>query len=206
MSFFSLTPDQRIQRETPGDTGGAAPPPGAAPPAQPDFDAWIAQPINAEFTKKIRTEAATNRVKAKAAEELLGTLPKALEEAKVEARAQKLRASLSETFHNKGVSPGSARLARLALIDGGQMTRLTKALDAEDFDQQLEDSIDELMEEMPELRGAGSSAARITSAPMTPTSHSSQDQLTLEEIQGMPAEAVESARRSGRLNRLLGRV
>jgi hypothetical protein len=185
----------------PTDPAGGDPPAAAG---QPDFATWIADPTNAEFTKKLRTEAGNYRVKAKAAEELLGGLPKALEEAKTEARTQKLRASLSETFHVKGLSPGNARLARLALIDGGHMTRLGKALDAEDFDEQVETTIDELMEELPELRGAGS-AARRTSAPMTPSSHPSMDQLTYEEIQGMPAEAVESARRSGRLNRLLGR-
>jgi hypothetical protein len=131
----------------------------------------------------------------------VGKLPEDLKAARDQVRSQTLRASLSEKFHELGLKP---RITRAALIADGHMEKLAKAVDAADFDEQIETTLGELVESMPEVRDSGNHAVR-TSAPMSPSSHSAMSQLTLEEIRRMPPEEVESARRAGHLNRLLGR-
>src|SRR5450631_1232205 len=103
-------------------TGGAA----GDQPATPDFETWIADSVNAEFTKKIRNEAAANRIKASHAErevtkrfaeavgveydpaappsieDLLGKWGKAPEElkaARIEARNLNLALGLEKAFN-----------------------------------------------------------------------------------------------------------
>jgi hypothetical protein len=117
-----------------------------------------------------------------------------------EIRGLKLRASLAEAFHREGLKPG---LARAALLDGGHMSRLESAVDASDFDEQIETTLGELVESMPELRGSSTAPIR-SSAQMRPPQNDSQI-LSRDELAGMDPEEVAAALRSGKLDSILGR-
>jgi hypothetical protein len=219
LSLFSLRPDQRLHRETPGGPSGGDP--AGDPPGQPTYDEWLAEPLNVRYTKKLRDEAAGARVKARdqaselarklgvetpdgspplSVDELVEKL-KPLRESGDTIRSLKLRASLAEAFHAKGLKPG---ITRAALLDQGHMDRLTKAVDAPDFDEQLDTTLGELVESMPEVKDAGRGVgARGTE--FKPNPHPYEGQLTLEEVSAMQPEEVLKAQQSGLLDRLLGR-
>jgi hypothetical protein len=115
-------------------------------------------------------------------------------------RGLKLRATLSENFQSLGLKPG---LARAALIDQGHMEKLSAAVDATDFDEQVSTVLEELAELMPEVKGSGTAPTR-TSAPFRPNvGHDTQ--LTQEELAALTPEQVTEALRTGKLDRMLGR-
>lgn len=117
-----------------------------------------------------------------------------------EIRALKLRATLSESMHAHGLKPS---LTRAVLRDQGHYERLETKVEEPDFEEIVSTTLDELAEQMPEVRGPGSGPIR-SSAPMTPTvAHN--EQHTLDEVSAMSPEQVTEALHSGRLSRLLGR-
>jgi len=117
-----------------------------------------------------------------------------------EIRSLKLRAKLSESFHDLGLKPG---ITRAALIDAGHMERLQADVDKPDFDEIVSTTLEELAENMPEVRGSGTAPVR-TSAPMNHSQNPTL-QISHEELAGMQPEEVAAALRSGRLNSILGR-
>jgi hypothetical protein len=117
-----------------------------------------------------------------------------------EIRGLKLRATLAEKFHSLGMKPG---ITRAALLDAGHMDRLQAAVDAPDFEEQIETTLEELAENMPEVRGLGSAPTR-SSAQFRPPQND-MAQISREDLDGMEPEAVAAALRSGKLNSILGR-
>lgn len=224
-SLFSVRPDRRILRETPGDTAGGAAPPGGA--AKPTFEEWIAEPINSEYTARIRQEAATNRVKAKTAEAevtkrfaeavgveydpttppsiedlvgKMGKLPEELKAARGRERGLQLDLHLEKAFAVHGAKP---MLARAYLSESGAMQKL-KALDpaSETYADDVGFHVAEAIESEPGLKGQ-STMPRRTSAPMTPNPTSQQ--LSRADLESMSADEIDRARRAGLLDEVLGR-
>jgi hypothetical protein len=126
--------------------------------------------------------------------------PAALKSKDGEIRGLKLRATLAEKFHSLGMKPG---ITRAALLDAGHMDRLQAAVDAPDFEEQIETTLEELAENMPEVRGSGSAPTR-SSAQFRPPQND-MAQISREDLDGMEPEQVAAALRSGKLNSILGR-
>jgi len=227
MTFFRPDIYQLIQREAPGGPGSG--PPAGTPPAS-DVETLRAQLAHANSElEKVRKEAGGYRIAAKgqlavAARRISGLLgtpiaddqdppdinglidqldpskhAAAIKQKDTEIRSLKLRATLSENFHRLGMKPG---LARAALLDAGRMEKLSAAVDADDFDERVETTLEELAENMPEVRGSGSAPIR-TSAPFRPPQNDTM--LTQEELAALSPEQVTEALRSGKLDRILGR-
>jgi len=113
-------------------------------------------------------------------------------------RGLKLRATLSENLHRLGMKPG---LTRAALIDQGHMEKLSAAVDATDFDEQVSTVLEELAENMPEVRGSGPVPIR-TSAPMRPPV--ARQQLSRADLELLSPDEIVQARETGLLDELLG--
>jgi len=116
-----------------------------------------------------------------------------------EVRTERLGRVLAESFHALNLKP---KLARGVLISEGHMERLQADVDKPDFDEIVSTTLEELAENMPEVRGSGSGPTR-TSAPMRPPANDMQ--VTQEELAAMSPEEVQKALHSGKLNTLLGR-
>jgi hypothetical protein len=222
VSIFRRSIYNLIQREAPGGPGGGQP---SDPPA--DVETLRAQLAhsNSELAAA-RKEAAGYRVGTRTRitqelSEMLGETvaqdaePPSFDDLKPklltrltaakkhedENRSLKLRAGLAEKFHDMGLKPG---ITRAALLDGGHMSRLESAVDASDFDEQIETTLGELVESMPELKGSGGPMPTRSSAQMRPPQNDSQI-LSREELAGMDPEEVAAALRSGKLDSILGR-
>jgi hypothetical protein len=117
-----------------------------------------------------------------------------------EIRGLKLRATLAEKFHSLGMKPG---ITRAALIDQGHMEKLSAAVDAPDFDEQVSTVLEELAVDIPEVRGSGPIPTR-SSAPMRHTVNV-DEQFGIEEVNAMTPEQVQEALSRGKLDKLLNR-
>lgn len=216
---------------SPGPPAPAAPPatppaPGAAAPQKPTFEQWIADPTNAEFTKKLRDEAASNRIKAnKAGLEALRPLadmmgvelpageqqndPAAIlkqfqeRDAKREAQVRDLLIdnTLKDLYVKHAVHPD---LTKGQLMMAGVLKDLDPT--GVDFKTTLDGAVKKLAETMPQIKTAAAPPPppRRTSAPMQPNGDAKQ-QLTLEEVRKMKPDEVEAARKAGQLDEVLGR-
>ena len=157
----------------------------------------------AEFTRGLAGLAGIEAEGADAAT-LIARLQERDDQRVAEVREARVAKALAERLHKNNVDYGSASLVRAALSDTGVLKSLDPA--AEDFADQLDDHIKELLDEHPRLRGESNrlpskSGSELTGGNGLDTSN----QLTHAELAFMSPEEIVEARKAGRLDMLLGR-
>lgn len=235
-SLFSPLALQHQQNAPGGAPPAGDPPPGApavppvdAPPAapagdpppadKPTFEAWIADPTNAEFTKGLRKEAADNRVKAtqatKAAETTFRELAKSLgieipggdplDPTKLTEQLTRTQRELSELRVGAAVEQASRKHgADTELLI--PFLRGTASLDKLDptsdtFAAEVSALVKGLLEKNPKLKAAGQVPTR--NGGEFPGGKPLTQQLTRAQLVGMKPEEIEAARQAGQLDLLL---
>jgi predicted component of type VI protein secretion system len=220
-----------IYRETPGGPGGGPPAPPADPPAPPappsppapaaaakTFEEWMADPVNAEFTKALRKEAADNRIKAqtstKAAETTFRELAKALgieipggdplDPAKLTEELSKTRRENLELKVGNALEQASRKhgadteLLVPYLRGSAALDKLDPA--SENFVKDVSDLVKTLVEKNPKLKAA---QVAPRSGGEFPGGKPPVQQLTRAQLQGMKPEDIEAARQAGQLDSVL---
>jgi hypothetical protein len=231
-----------IQRESDGPPGGGPPlapataPPGkppAAPPVppaaaqegKPSFEEWMADPVNAEFTKALRKEAADNRVKAqtatKTAEATLRELAKSLgvevpggdplDPSKLSEELAKTRrenldlkvgSALDAAFTKYGAK---AKLTRALLRDEGALRDLDPT--SPDFQRDLNSIVKKAVDDNPDLKvGQAPTPKPPVGAEFPGGGQPPSQQLTKEHIAVMKPDEVLAAVKEGKFDVLLGRT
>jgi hypothetical protein len=233
-----------IQNEQDGPPGGGAPPapapPAAPPPAPPappaaptppagaktpTFEEWVADPVNAEFTKALRKEAADNRVKAqtatKTAEATFRELAKSLgveipggdplDPAKLSEELAKTRrenldlkvgSALDAAFTKYGAKP---KLTRALLRDEGALRELDPT--SADFQRDLNAIVKKAVDDNPDLKAGQAPVlkppvgAEFPGGGQPPSQQLTEDHLAVMK----PAEVLE-AMNKGQFDVLLGRT
>jgi len=208
---------------TPSPTPPAPPPPSGGKGA-PTFEEWVADPVNAEFTKALRKEAADNRVKAQTAtktaettfRELAKSLgieipggdpldPSKLSEELAKTRRENLELkvgnALGEAFAKYGAKP---KLTRALLAEEGSLRDLDPT--SSDFQRELNARVKKAVEDNPELKvGQASTSRQAVGAEFPGGGQPPSQQLTIEHIGLMKPDEVLEAMKKGQFDALLGR-
>ncbi len=225
--LFSVRPDRRILRETPGDTGGGDPPPSALPTTNWS-DPGVATtrgPVLEQELVKVRREAAAYRVGnrggvVEANQQLhaaagltwnpesptpIADVAKKLrsdtEAAHGEVRSLTRDLALERTYRKLGLD---SEMTAVHLQLHGGLAKIDK-LDAssESYADDLEYAVQEAAADHAALRGQ-STMPRRTSAPMTPPGGGLQ-QLSRADLESMSGDEIDRARRLGLTDEILGR-
>jgi hypothetical protein len=181
----------------PVDPANDQPPP-AGPPAADvvERNRWLEEEL-----AKTRREAASNRVKARELSEQLAKAasPDVMAAKNAEIVAHRVRADLAEAFQKHDIR--NTRIARAVLLDSGVMDRLHQAVDAEDYDEQVDTAVSELASN-PELqaRPRGPAGAEFRGAGYQSKQLTNKDQIDAMK----PAEVVAALER-GDFDQVLGR-
>lgn len=197
-----------------------APPAGDPPPAdKPTFEAWIADPTNAEFTKGLRKEAADNRVKAtqaaKAAETTFRELAKSLgidvpggdplDPAKLTEELTRTRREIIDLRMSAALEQASRKhgadtdLLIPFLRGSAALDKLDPS--AETFPAEVSAMVKGLLEKNPKLKAAGLVPTR--NGGEFPGGKPLTQQLTRAQLVGMKPEEIEAARQAGQLDLIL---
>jgi hypothetical protein len=185
----------------------------------------MSDPVNAEFTKGLRKEAADNRVKAatatKTAETTFRELAKSLgveipggdplDPAKLSEELSKTRrenlelkvsGALGEAFTKYSAKP---KLTKALLADEGGLRDLDPT--AADFQRNLNAIVKKAVEDNPELKvGQASPSRSPVGAEFPGGGQPPSQQLTKEHIAVMKPEEVLEAVKKGQFDALLGRT
>jgi hypothetical protein len=190
---MSRTPDTEDLNPDPSDQD----PPGQPPP---DFQAWIADPINARFAKELRSEAARYRVKNRELTQQLSALdPEGAKAILQENRSLKMDLGLERASRRHGVERPS--VLKAFLTDAGSLSSLDPSKPT--FEDDLDVLVGETIVNAPELRGHPPAAQR-GGAQILPQPRG-MGQLTRADLQHMTGDEINAARSAGLLDQLLGR-
>jgi hypothetical protein len=200
--------DSQDLADDPTPEGQQQPPPGPSHHTNdPDYRTWLAVPINAHHSQELRRENAAHRVKNRTLTEQLkgldpdGTGRASLSGVHQELRQLKVDNMVLSTAHKQGVS--DLRRLRFELSESDAL----KTLDPSDahFAEDVDSLIGELVVQVPELKSGGrqSFPPQGTGAQFRPGPTSTQ--ISRSDLANMTPEEIDAARRSGKLNAILGR-
>lgn len=200
------TDDTGDDQQPPAQQQPRPPGQGRIRPDDPEYRAWLADPVNARFSRELRQENAAKRAKNRdLTTQLQGLDPDgsgrvSLSAVHQENRQLRVDNAVLSTAHRQGVS--DLRRLRFELSESDSLKQLDPG-DAH-FSEDIDSLIGELIVQVPELKsGRQSVPPQGTGAQFRPGPTSTQ--ITRSELANMSPEEIDAARRAGKLNAILGR-